>query len=634
MPDTPGPSVTQGDVWTVEQWNAFFASLTGKVDAAGGSAANLTISGGSTPGVDLSLGTVLPTGAATPMTLAELAAGSDGNAPSITVGAGTAAAPPGGITVGRATFGNWSTAVVASFVANDPGKRAGFSGFSQPSDVAVYPGIDNGTLYLEMTVPPAGVTAANVTFDTSTVYMASGAPLSPTQIAAVPIGSFVETSHSPSFKGQVTAVASSGASVTVSGWYQVGNTAAGQNPQTVGSGPYTAHLNITTAAWGENLDIFYGPTSYAQYVCGYEMDITNTKEAILTGGIFGAGTDIPEIHGFNTGMSPYGGGSAYIANGNWLRGFVAMGASLNGSDAVHGAAGYVFNPIATGNTTALASSQVAGNIVYAQTGNPGPQTVAISVGGIVELGATSGTATVPALRFHSAANALPDGFIYGLGGTAGVQGAGEIRHVAANHGFYDATNTGGVVIQPSSTGAVSLYTSGPLQLDSAVGIYLATTNGNQIEAADGGAAVTNALVVSGGTASAPAKIAAASSPIAIGTAGTSGGAVIFSGAQSDQTTTRYVATTGGSYTVPNNVSTVLLDPAGTIATFAVTLTAAPIDGQVVEILGGQTITALTVNTNTGQFFRSGSTTLTTTCGQTQGRSWRYVAALAAWLQRF
>ena len=42
MPDAPGPSVTQGEVWTVQQWNAFFASLAGKVDVAGGDASACT----------------------------------------------------------------------------------------------------------------------------------------------------------------------------------------------------------------------------------------------------------------------------------------------------------------------------------------------------------------------------------------------------------------------------------------------------------------------------------------------------------------------------------------------------------------------------------------------------------------
>lgn len=44
--DTPGPVVSQGLVWSVAQWNAFFASLGQKVDVVNGDAFNLTIHSG------------------------------------------------------------------------------------------------------------------------------------------------------------------------------------------------------------------------------------------------------------------------------------------------------------------------------------------------------------------------------------------------------------------------------------------------------------------------------------------------------------------------------------------------------------------------------------------------------------
>ena len=64
----PGPVVTQGLVWTVGQWNAFFASLGAKVDAANGDAASLLIHSGNASGV-----AVTATGGGT-LTLADWAA--------------------------------------------------------------------------------------------------------------------------------------------------------------------------------------------------------------------------------------------------------------------------------------------------------------------------------------------------------------------------------------------------------------------------------------------------------------------------------------------------------------------------------------------------------------------------------
>src|SRR5579859_7745423 len=58
MSDTPGPVVFQGQRWTVDQWNAFFASMAQKVDAVNGFATNLTVTGG--PLAAVPIGIVIP----------------------------------------------------------------------------------------------------------------------------------------------------------------------------------------------------------------------------------------------------------------------------------------------------------------------------------------------------------------------------------------------------------------------------------------------------------------------------------------------------------------------------------------------------------------------------------------------
>jgi hypothetical protein len=68
-------------------------------------------------------------------------------------------------------------------------------------------------------------------------------------------------------------------------------------------------------------------------------------------------------------------------------------------------------------------------------------------------------------------------------------------------------------------------------------------------------------------------------------------------------------TTGFSYTFPAGVQTLLMVPAGTLATGTVTMPAAPSDGMMVTLSSTQQITALTLQGNTGQTVSSAVTLL-------------------------
>lgn len=61
-----------------------------------------------------------------------------------------------------------------------------------------------------------------------------------------------------------------------------------------------------------------------------------------------------------------------------------------------------------------------------------------------------------------------------------------------------------------------------------------------------------------------------------------------------------VLTTGFSYTFASGTQTLVINPAGTLATGTITMTAAPADGMVLWITSTQQIVALTINGNTGQ----------------------------------
>jgi hypothetical protein len=70
-----------------------------------------------------------------------------------------------------------------------------------------------------------------------------------------------------------------------------------------------------------------------------------------------------------------------------------------------------------------------------------------------------------------------------------------------------------------------------------------------------------------------------------------------------------VSTTGFSYTFAAGTTVLVMNPAGTLATGTITMPAAPADGMTITFSSTQTITALTVNANTGQSIVSAATTL-------------------------
>ena len=66
-----------------------------------------------------------------------------------------------------------------------------------------------------------------------------------------------------------------------------------------------------------------------------------------------------------------------------------------------------------------------------------------------------------------------------------------------------------------------------------------------------------------------------------------------------------VLTTGFTYTFASGTTTLIANPAGTLATGTITMPAAPADGMVITVTSTQPITALTVNANTGQTINNG-----------------------------
>jgi hypothetical protein len=89
---------------------------------------------------------------------------------------------------------------------------------------------------------------------------------------------------------------------------------------------------------------------------------------------------------------------------------------------------------------------------------------------------------------------------------------------------------------------------------------------------------------------------------------------------------KQVPTTGFSITIANTVNSLILNPAGTLATGTVTMPATPQDGQTVTIASTQIVTALTVSANTGQTLSGTITTIAANGFAT----WQYVLADTNW----
>lgn len=98
-------------------------------------------------------------------------------------------------------------------------------------------------------------------------------------------------------------------------------------------------------------------------------------------------------------------------------------------------------------------------------------------------------------------------------------------------------------------------------------------------------------------------------------------------AVADQSKSVQVPTTGFTITIADNTSTLILNPAGTLATGTVTLPANPIDGQIIRIATSQIVTALTISANSGQTMADA---FSTTLGAGSGKSYIYHLAGTVW----
>jgi hypothetical protein len=97
---------------------------------------------------------------------------------------------------------------------------------------------------------------------------------------------------------------------------------------------------------------------------------------------------------------------------------------------------------------------------------------------------------------------------------------------------------------------------------------------------------------------------------------------------SDQGYSLQTPLTGFAIVIPDGCSQLALNPGGVLATGTITMPAAPIDGQYVNICTSQTVTALTLNANAGQTISGAVATLTAAAPA----AYRYFASITRWMK--
>lgn len=98
----------------------------------------------------------------------------------------------------------------------------------------------------------------------------------------------------------------------------------------------------------------------------------------------------------------------------------------------------------------------------------------------------------------------------------------------------------------------------------------------------------------------------------------------------DRSTSVQSPATGFSITLANNTATLVLTPAGTLATGTITMPSAPADKMIVRFSTQQAITALTVSPNGGQSISNAPAT----AAPGQGFSFIYHLATTTWLRLY
>ena len=203
------------------------------------------------------------------------------------------------------TFGNFERAAGKSLVVNDDSDRAQISGYSSDSEMATYINADHVGYYIGMHGPKNQVTTVNATTTySSTTLTSPEITQANVDSGKIKAGMFIKTKHTPRYSGRILAVDVGTNTLTMSGWWAEGNTAAGQTPSN-GTG---AVINAADKIWGQNTNLYIESASSVRTATGYELGmLADTQPANPMWG----------FHVVNLTGSAYEFNRAYYASGKW-----------------------------------------------------------------------------------------------------------------------------------------------------------------------------------------------------------------------------------------------------------------------------------------------------------------------------
>jgi hypothetical protein len=310
------------------------------------------------------------------------------------------------------TYGTFAQATGCSQVTNST-HAPQVMGISPSSAISGYNSFDSVSCYFDNTAPPL---IANVAGTFTTTTFVPNTALSSGVVSQLEIGMWIKTSDATYYAGQITGWAINGTSITVSGWYQQGNAAAGQIP----SGP-NALINPVAKIWAINANAILTNTSYATASAGFEMGLIDNSPSAATNASWGFDS---------VNLTANVGQYAFIARGLWSAGFNANNST---------GTGFLFSG-STGNTfPGFESQQTSGRAFVAIPNGNINYSVDAATGGLDIGGQT--LITSPYVNFHTSAVSLSyDSEIVPSGGNGSTVGGGTLNYLATIHNFYGATN--------------------------------------------------------------------------------------------------------------------------------------------------------------------------------------------------
>jgi len=215
------------------------------------------------------------------------------------------------------TYGYYENAAVAWDIANEPLGRPQVLGITNDNQLAVYADRDSVGRYISNTGPAIMQAVQAQSFTATSVTLASPASTD------IRTSMLIDTNDSPKFSARITRISADRRTLTVSGWYRVGNTASGQVP----TGTPTLYLNPITKVWPLNLNVSLEADSFADRGAGIELGVRNNRGPLTYGtGNPGSGTNL--LWGYDVVcLGTYQCGVGLLSRGNFLRSFVSRGAA-------------------------------------------------------------------------------------------------------------------------------------------------------------------------------------------------------------------------------------------------------------------------------------------------------------------